>query len=608
MIRNHFRIAQLLALPLLFILIFHQKQTFGQSEETMLGEVVQIYNEAKSTVDEVRTRQRPAALMDSIRDISETAMERLRILKLSSNPAIAINARYFYMNFQYNFAFGYAAIDKSEAAHKYMTALISDMNYFDESKFPLRYTKGGTNYIIKYEDFKYTRCEFYVAYAELSYNSFDYTTSLDYVKKAEPLLNNQWLSYVCFYFGIKSKEKLSQYDAECIHYCSKQLYAYYNLSDASVDTIMANNYGTYRMATTALDKSLENGISNQSSYNELTEAIQILKYYMDPYKEKDESQRKKNKFILLRWYHEAVMITYSSKEFVKGALQFSEIYADSYSNDKPTWLSRYEKFDLNCNDYQFLIDQYNQLSDSAAVARLTPNLTTCKEKEAKAAAQAEADRKKTEKKNSKSGRRSNGQPLFYAGINLFPLIAQPRDLGLALNFGGSHMVTEFSYLQVNSKPENYFDLSLKDVNDVPEHRWDGYYAHINLKFPTDNGWDDGQFRPYAGFLLAYNQRTFDAFPIGITQTATNLYTTKTIAPTSSQVSGMVNFGFMGVRGFGIDLFMGFGAAYNKFDNQVTEYSTDEYFIDDALIENRPAEYWSFIMRMGVSIGIGFAKD
>jgi hypothetical protein len=71
---------------------------------------------------------------------------------------------------------------------------------------------------------------------------------------------------------------------------------------------------------------------------------------------------------------------------------------------------------------------------------------------------------------------------------------------------------------------------------------------------------------------------------------------------------MVNFGFMGVRGFGIDLFMGFGAAYNTFDNQVAEYSTDDYFIDDALIENRPAEYWSFIMRMGVSIGIGFAKE
>jgi hypothetical protein len=535
-------------------------------------------------------------------------MERLRILKLSSNTEIATTARYFYMNFQYNFAFGYAAIKRTETAKKYMTELTADMNFFDETKFPLRYTKGGTNYVIKYEDFKYTRCEFYVAYAELIYGSYDYTTSLEYVKKAEQLLNNTWLSYVCNYYGIKSKEKLGQYDAECIHYCSKQLSAYYNLSDESIDTIQANNFGTYRMATTTLDKSLEGGIANQTCYNELVSAIQILKYYLDPYKEKDDSQRKKNKFILLRWYHEAVMSSFSDKDFVKGALQFADIYADPISNDKAAWLARYEKFELNCADYQFMIEQYTRLNDTSSAARLTPNLTTCKEKEAKAAAQAEADRKKAEKKSSKSRSRSYGQPLFYAGINLFPLIAQPRDLGLALNFGGSNMITEVSYLKVNSKPENYFDLSLKDVNDVPEHRWDGYYTHINLKFPTDNGWDDGQFRPYAGFLLAYNQRTFDPFQIGITQTATNLYTTKIISPTSTQISGMVNFGFMGVRGFGIDLFMGFGAAYNTFDNQVAEYSTDDYFIDDALIENRPAEYWSFIMRMGVSIGIGFAKE
>jgi hypothetical protein len=145
------------------------------------------------------------------------------------------------------------------------------------------------------------------------------------------------------------------------------------------------------------------------------------------------------------------------------------------------------------------------------------------------------------------------------------------------------------------------------VNDVPEHRWDGYFTHLNLKFPTE-AWSNGRSRGYAGFLLAYNERTFDPFEVTVTPVSGALPYAKTVAPTSKQYSGMVNFGYMAVAGFGVDVFMGFGAAYNQFNGNMPEYANDEFTLSDAMLANRPESYWSFTMRMGVAIGIGFAKE
>jgi hypothetical protein len=597
-----------LVLALLFSILSVFNPVRAQSEESMLSEVVEIYDRINSFVDKIQTNPNKYKVMDSIRDVSTTAIERLSILKLSSNAEMAKVSRYFAMNFQYYFGIGYADIGQLATSRKYLSEIKEDMDYFDESKFPMRYTKGGTNYVIAFSNFRSTRCDYFVSYAELLYLNVDYQQSLTYVRKAIPLLDNgSWLSYVCYYYGISSKVSTSAFDSECVEFCSKQLSAYYNLSKAELDTIAVHEYDTYRMATQNLDKSIERGALSVQSYPHLVAAIQILKYYLDPYIEKDESQRKKNKFILLRWYNEAVMSPHSDKAFIKTAFNFATVYADPNSNDKTAWLQRYEKFDLQCSDYQWLIDEYTKLGDSINASRLAPFLTTCQEVEKKQAAALEAKQKKEAKKNNNSYNSSTGMPLIYAGINLFPLLIKPRDFGLALNIGGKNMVTEFSYLKVNSKSENYFDLDLKNVNDVPQHYWSGSYSHVNFKFPSDD-WNNGRARPYVGLVLSYNERTFDPFPVNITSITTGLLESKISAPTSKQYAGLINFGFMGVNGFGIDFFMGMGAAYNNFDAHLTEYENEEYIIDDALVANRPSTYWSFIMRMGISVGIGYAKE
>jgi hypothetical protein len=64
---------------------------------------------------------------------------------------------------------------------------------------------------------------------------------------------------------------------------------------------------------------------------------------------------------------------------------------------------------------------------------------------------------------------------------------------------------------------------------------------------------------------------------------------------------------MGVAGSGIDMFFGAGVAYNQFRGNSTSWNIEELVIEDALLQYRKPDYFSFSMRMGMSFGIGYAK-
>jgi hypothetical protein len=71
---------------------------------------------------------------------------------------------------------------------------------------------------------------------------------------------------------------------------------------------------------------------------------------------------------------------------------------------------------------------------------------------------------------------------------------------------------------------------------------------------------------------------------------------------------MFNYGVMGARVFGMDLFFGVGAAYNTFNGNSEKYwRNPDYIIEDKMMQYRVKNYWSFTMRMGLSIGIGWGN-
>jgi hypothetical protein len=78
------------------------------------------------------------------------------------------------------------------------------------------------------------------------------------------------------------------------------------------------------------------------------------------------------------------------------------------------------------------------------------------------------------------------------------------------------------------------------------------------------------------------------------------------SPTNKQYIGMLNFGVMNLKGFGFDAYMGLGAAYNQFDGGNSEvWNKDGFTIEDKMVANRKPNYFSFIMRIGLSVGLGW---
>ena len=224
-----------------------------------------------------------------------------------------------------------------------------------------------------------------------------------------------------------------------------------------------------------------------------------------------------------------------------------------------------------------------------------------KAKEAERRAQAE---KKENERRERERRKANREAHVYVGAYLLPLLSKPIDLGGVVNFGAKNFLVELSYLKITEKKESYFDLAVRDVKDVQEHKWDGYFAHVALKFANrKTSSRKGKF--YTGPLFGYNQRTFVPFQSQVTNTTSNKVTNELFAPTSKQYIGMLNMGLLGLNGIGFDMYVGIGAAYTQFDGGNTNiWNKDNYKIEDRMLANRKPSYYSFTMRMGVTLGFG----
>jgi hypothetical protein len=176
-------------------------------------------------------------------------------------------------------------------------------------------------------------------------------------------------------------------------------------------------------------------------------------------------------------------------------------------------------------------------------------------------------------------------------------------VGGVVNFGAKKTMIELSYLNIAKKKENFYDLELRDIKDAQEHKWDGFFTHIALKY-AKKGFKRGMMS-YSGVLLGYGQRTFESFNSNTTNTATKKTVSKAFSPTNKQYIGMANFGFMALNKLGIDMYLGIGAAYNQFDGGNSEvWNKDGFTIEDKMVANRKPTYVNFIARVGVSVGFG----
>ena len=597
---------------LLITLIYPSKSIFAQNAEQDLENGVKIYNALQEYIEPFSDASKVTS--EAVNSVKKRVKDGSALLDkvIENGTAEQIKtARYFKINFKYKQAFIYGIKAENATCFKEMTAIKDEFeSYGDASKFPLRYKLEGKNFVIKYEDFTPSLSQFYTVMSELCGTmnkpalQYEYANKTYNFPKIEP-----WYKYIAITQIIDYLTDKKQFDKEMAQYALEQIKIYTNNLNAKERESVANiNYPTPLSSGKTIKSVLEKMPNFTDNARICGEAATILMKN----DERDDQT-------ILDFFEVAV----KGDKNVNDALTFAQSRLSDQNimllegvdknnfkvENKQLGIGVLNKLsmklaDTQCDDFKKYADGYSAFGEAAKAKSFTERYNKCintkKKEEERRVAQQKADEAKREKER----RRAERETHFYAGINVFPLFSKPIDLGGVLNFGAKNMLVEVSYLNITKKKENYFDLQARDIDNVPEHKWDGYFAHLAFKFAGKKS-SSRNSKMYAGPLVGYNVRTFEPFQATVTNTTTNKASTQNFSPTAKQYILMYNMGAIFLAGLGGDLYIGVGGAYNQFDGgNGTYWNKDNYKIDDSFLTNRKSNYYSFTMRLGISVGFG----
>jgi len=252
----------------------------------------------------------------------------------------------------------------------------------------------------------------------------------------------------------------------------------------------------------------------------------------------------------------------------------------------------------HCERIQETADKLNKWGFATEYAKYNALVLPCQ-----VAVKKENDRRAREQK------RANSKTNIYLGAYPLGLLTKSdkMDFGAALNFvTAGKGALELSFMKVQQKRDNYFDIWImeKKYNAEDLSLWNGYYTHVQYKF-FNNRNNTGL---YNGILLGYADKNFDPFTVKTTNITTFVEKDELYDPSLRQGILMFNEGFMGLyKGYGFDMFLGFGATYNRYNNGNTTYDSTTHSMDNNVLLYRKSQYFSFIMRFGITVGLNIGN-
>lgn len=516
-------------------------------------------------------------------------------------------ARYFNVNFKYLQAFTLGIKQERAATFRALNAIKEEFEgYNDANKFPLRYKFEGKNYAVKYDDFAFSLSQYYMLTSELAGFLKKPDIQSEYAKKVYNFPKvDPWYKYLAINQLIDYHKTKKLYNSELAEYSLNQLKIYLTGLNDKGKEILAQLKTPVPLSIT---KNLQSVLEAQPNFSNNAAILGEAASLLAGLDNRDDAA-------LVSFFENAV----KGDKYLNEALSFAKSRMDSKNIISPMTSLNNEQFkalgisildkkvaqiaETNCEELKKLADDYTFFGNNTQAQSLNARFIKCSEARKKEVERQEILKKAEEERRQKEYRKANQETHFYAGLNVFPFFSKPKDIGGVVNFGSKNTIIELSYLNITQKKENYFDLDLRDIHDVEEHKWNGYFTHIALKLADKRS--SKKIKPYLGPLLGYNQRTFEPFTAQVTDKTTNKTTNKTFNPTTKQYIGMFNLGLLALSGIGADFYCGFGAAYNQFDGGNTEvWNKDNFTINDKMITNRKPNYFSFIMRLGFSVGIG----
>ena len=110
-----------------------------------------------------------------------------------------------------------------------------------------------------------------------------------------------------------------------------------------------------------------------------------------------------------------------------------------------------------------------------------------------------------------------------------------------------------------------------------------------------------------GLLFGYAQKDFESLMSNVTHDADGVFSIETFTPKVTQYIAMINMGALVLaKGVGMDGYLGIGATYNQWEPG-NAINTDNYTIENPVLENRKDHYFGVIMRVGLTMGLNFGR-
>ncbi|MCC7245123.1 MAG: hypothetical protein IT269_05565, partial [Saprospiraceae bacterium] len=488
---------------------------------------------------------------------------------------------------EYAFALGMKGDQKS--AHTVYSSIAEQMAAYTSSDFPLRYTYFGKNFVIKWDDYAPSQGEFLSGYAETSYNNGAYQDAANYGRKG---LNHShatgWLKYVALHKILDVYTKAPQYVpvSERLELAQRSIKMYDAMPESEKETIAKYKYPTViRGADILLEEALSKNDRESISRCADVAPILIKVGKTDPQTLEILELCYKNNLPGDQAFAEAAE---QHARKMKGSAPVNSSFIALAATERLAYMTAA----TDCERMAKIAGLYGYWDRPEKEKEWLKKSNTCN-----------SDRIKAEKKAAKQARRSNSGFNMYAGAYILPLFSssEKRDYGGVLNIGGRKTMIEFSYLKIQKKKENTFDMWAREIDAEQDDlsTWDGYYAHVQPKFMKRS--------MYWGLLLGTAHKEFSTMTVNVVNDATTAAGTADFTPKVEQYIAMLNFGSMPLfKGFGADVYFGIGANYSRFDAGTT-INRAEYTIENPILENRKETYFGLIMRVGMTMGINFGN-
>lgn len=618
---------------LLFLLsvLFSGSVICAQSVSQRFDNALDVYNYANKSLTDIENSQNVFDILDTWERLDTVILN----LQYCEEEFSSINKL---VNENYKFAAGYYTVlsalklgkaynllENYDYAYKYLSDIKNVMSGTVTIPLPIKYTYKGTNYQVNAEHLNNAKSNYYyeMYWTCKQQKKYDEQVSAIYsFLQFSNVTNIERMDAINELMQLKDKNLYSFTQDGVIDYLIAYTDVYFQLNSSEKVTILKDsNHKGITKAMLELIAEVKMGNISALSYSRLIPLLNKLAYAENSteqlYDLFDEVLPKLSStlsgteqmitgtktpyFLFLNNIDKVARRAQVKTKYDDPALGLSMDYLKAAELAKAkkcaiqaNKLSAQKAIDINdCNQLATAITNLEFWGDNENVSKYTSLLSLCKELA-----------RKEEIKRQKAIKRANANFNLFAGVYPLGLIAKSEnmDFGGVVNIVSNKSVVEFSYLKMQNKLENYFDLWIDgrdyDADDLP--RWNGYYSHIQYKQLTNAPY-------YFGILGGYAQKSFSTFSENVTDNATNSVVSETFTPYSKQYIFMLNEGCLCLfKGFGFDAFVGLGVAYNTFDIG-SDVDRTTHTIDNPVLQYRKDNYFSFIARAGITIGLNIGN-